>query len=209
MQGRWIIGVTTALWVAAVLIGFGVLVDSASVAGPRDDAARSWPPSSSLAHRGNWEILVFVHPHCACTVATLRQLERAQPLFQLGNHMRTLVSVPTGADANFSQGPVTRHAHTMHETEVIVDIDANEARTFGAQTSGHVYVYDPNGQIRFCGGITASRGHEGDSDGLTAVIDLLQGNEAQTSETEVFGCLLTEALPIDPPAVPCEECERD
>ena len=46
----------------------------------------------------------------------------------------------------------------------------------GATTSGHVLLYDAGGVLRFAGGITDGRGHEGDNAGLDAALALLRGH---------------------------------
>ena len=67
--------------------------------------------------------------------------------------------------------------------------DGSEARKFGARVSGQVLVYDRAGRLRFSGGITASRGHEGANAGRAAIEAMLAGRPHRAS-TFVFGCLL-------------------
>jgi hypothetical protein len=45
----------------------------------------------------------------------------------------------------------------------------------------------------FRGGITGSRGHEGDNAGESAIIGLTQGRDPQGG-TQVFGCALSSTL---------------
>ncbi len=69
--------------------------------------------------------------------------------------------------------------------------DGDEARRFGAATSGHVMLYDAAGRLHFSGGITPARGHEGDSLGRDAVIDLIEAyRSAGRRCSPVFGCPL-------------------
>jgi hypothetical protein len=74
---------------------------------------------------------------------------------------------------------------------VIEDEGGDEARRFGVVASGHLLVYSADGRRLFSGGITSSRGHEGDSDGKSMVLDLLKGNEKEMSAA-VYGCSLFE-----------------
>jgi hypothetical protein len=71
-----------------------------------------------------------------------------------------------------------------------VDNGGEEAKRFGALTSGHFLLYRPSGELVFKGGITPSRGHRGDNAGLTAAVDWVTGGKSTTSETKPFGCAL-------------------
>ncbi len=51
-------------------------------------------------------------------------------------------------------------------------------------------LYDKDGYLLFSGGITGGRGHEGDNAGRSAIVSLINTNEAEQSETAVFGCAL-------------------
>jgi hypothetical protein len=74
--------------------------------------------------------------------------------------------------------------------EVSIDNEAKDASIFGATTSGQVMVYDASGAIRFSGGITDGRGHEGDNAGLSAILGLVRDGKAAVSTTPVYGCSL-------------------
>ncbi len=78
-----------------------------------------------------------------------------------------------------------------------VDDDAGEARRFGSKTSGQVMLYSSAGQLLFHGGITESRGHLGDNDGLQTVLSLLTDGKSEITTTSVFGCALFKPTPTD------------
>jgi hypothetical protein len=71
--------------------------------------------------------------------------------------------------------------------------------------SGQVLAYDGQGRLAFNGGITASRGHEGDSAGRSAVEAMLAGRR-HAATAFVFGCLLFDgdghASPWEPTPSP-------
>lgn len=73
---------------------------------------------------------------------------------------------------------------------MLSDIDGVEARRFGAETSGHTFLFDSGGQLLFNGGITAFRGHSGDNEGENAVISLINNRSGARAQTLVFGCPL-------------------
>jgi hypothetical protein len=72
------------------------------------------------------------------------------------------------------------------------DPDGAIAQAFGAYTSGQVLVYGADGGLLFNGGITASRGHEGDNPGRAAIVARLRDQVPAPSTASVFGCALDE-----------------
>jgi hypothetical protein len=73
------------------------------------------------------------------------------------------------------------------------DVSGQEAKLFGAKTSGDVLLFGANGNLIFAGGITASRGHEGDNNGADAMLKAIDDSRRATvSTTPVFGCSLEE-----------------
>ena len=72
---------------------------------------------------------------------------------------------------------------------------------FGAETSGHTVLYDASGALRFHGGITAARGHEGGSAGRAAIVAAVRGEEPSSS-AHVFGCSLASASANPRPEMP-------
>ncbi len=62
-----------------------------------------------------------------------------------------------------------------------------------AQTSGQVFLYDKSGDLMFQGGMTSSRGHVGDNDGLNALLGIIIGSmpaHARPAHAPVFGCAI-------------------
>ena len=78
----------------------------------------------------------------------------------------------------------------MPGVRVYRDEGGVETRRFGVTSSGHVLLYAPSGRLQFSGGITLSRGHEGDNPGSEAIIHVVRGGTLAQHETPVFGCTL-------------------
>jgi hypothetical protein len=74
--------------------------------------------------------------------------------------------------------------------KVIVDENEEITRKFGAETSGFVMLYDAEGKLRFHGGITSSRGHEGDSAGKNAIYKIVMERPNDLDSSPVYGCPL-------------------
>src|SRR6185436_7528809 len=146
----WAVG--ASLWLAALFAGIAHYRAYASKPGPlavRPTPA-TWPSDSSLVrdHEGMTAIM-FVHPDCPCTRASLGELEGAVR----GTHARILVVLRSADD------DVARRIARIPGAVALVD--RGDAARFGAATSGYTVVYDAAGALRFAGGITESRGHAG------------------------------------------------
>lgn len=97
---------------------------------------------------------------------------------------------PANAPKNWLDGDLWRTARTIPGVKVQVDKQGHDAAAFGATTSGQVLVYDAAGTLRFSGGITDGRGHEGDNTGLLAILDLVRLGKSPVASTPVYGCSL-------------------
>lgn len=135
-------------------------------------------------------LIMFAHPQCPCTRASLGELNRL--LAQSGGHIaaHVLFFQPTNYSADWTHTELWRTAAAMPGVTVQDDVDDALARKFGAETSGYVLFYSPQGQLLFRGGITGSRGHAGDNAGESAIISLALGKPAAVTQTPVYGCSL-------------------
>jgi hypothetical protein len=79
-------------------------------------------------------------------------------------------------------------ASSIPGVHVLRDVDGADARRFGAWTSGQTLLYDAQGRLRFSGGITDARGHEGDNAGRASLESILFHGETPAARTSVFGC---------------------
>ena len=144
-------------------------------------------------------LLLFCHPHCPCTMSTLRTLERLHPSFTVTPRLIIYTFCPGNQPENWIKSPLVKVAESLAGTQVVVDLDGEICRKFGVCTSGHALLYDKNGQLLFSGGITPGRGHEGDSLGSKLLKQRVNGESQDMKTFPVFGCLI-----IDP-----EETRRE
>jgi len=135
-------------------------------------APGEWPRGSGLErHADRAELLVFVHPFCTCTDATiaeLARLETSQPT-ESGVPAVTFVAFRPRGYAASEQSSLAQRVNAVTGARLVWDEHGLEAARFGANTSGDVLLYGSGGGLLFHGGITGSRGHEGDNYGLTAL----------------------------------------
>ncbi|NOK18003.1 RedB protein [Corallococcus carmarthensis] len=176
-------------WLVASVLGLGLVWSHASAAGLAATPPSRLPERFTRAP-GAWTLLVFLHPQCPCSRATLAEL--AKLLDREGARLATRVFVwaPRQAPPGFERSELWTRAVALPGVEVVADVDGAVARELGARTSGQVVLYSPEGVERFSGGITSARGHEGDSAGGGAIRDLLRAEDSSTATAPVFGCAL-------------------
>jgi hypothetical protein len=158
-------------------------------------APLTWPEASRLERDRSQPVLVmFIHPHCSCSRASLGELERLIAECQGRFRAHLLFIQPDGTPAGWADTDLWRRAAAIPGANVSLDAAGAEARRFGSETSGHVVLYAPDGRLLFHGGITIARGHEGDSPGRAALRSLLRGEDTTPALVPVFGCALFENM---------------
>lgn len=171
-----------------------VVLDYQARAGAPAHPPSSWPRSTSIARAsGEPKLLMFIHPRCPCTRATLGELERI--LARTGGRLPATAQfvVPAGETPQWAHSQLWRSAAAIPGLQIGIDRDGIEARRFGSATSGQVLVYDSTGRLRFAGGITAGRGHAGDNAGADAVVAIAGKGTGAWSSTPVYGCALASS----------------
>jgi hypothetical protein len=188
---RWLLAGGLLLWGAGVGVGLSQLWAYENAPGVAAVAPAEWPGASRLprpVHRA--ALVVLVHPQCSCSHATIAELARLQA--HVGNALDTYVLMysPAGAALDWVRSPLWHKAAALEGALVVADADGAEARLFGGATSGQTLLYDRDGHLRFAGGITGSRGHQGDNAGRAAIERIVAGERAEHPATFVFGCSL-------------------
>jgi hypothetical protein len=188
--GLW---VAAALWVAAVGGGFAAMLIYKSTPGVAAEPPPSWPTASRIepAH-DNATLVMFAHPRCTCTRASLHEL--GQLLARVAKPPRVVVAfvMPDGADGAWEDTDLWRSAEAIPGVRVVADRGEREAGLFASHTSGTALLYDAAGRLEFSGGITSLRAHEGDSAGQERIVALLTGHEPDKVTSPVFGCSLED-----------------
>lgn len=181
------------LWALGVTAALVLLTHYKATPGEQAAAPEAWPQQTALVREGSRaELLLFAHPRCACTRATVTELAKLLPKLDGRARVRVLFAEPEGTAPGFSAGELFERAKAIPGVQVLVDRDGVEAKRFGASASGQVLLYGPDGALLFRGGITAARGHEGDNPGSERIAALLDGL-APLPTAPVFGCELSEA----------------
>ncbi len=181
------------VWIAFLATGFSILAREEFTPVTGATTSSTFPKHSALTLAPDVPTLVlFAHPHCPCTRASLHELAELMSSLPHGIAVAVVFTLPKGVPPHWEQGELWQEAATIPGIRVITDQDGQEAGRFGVKGSGHVLLYQPSGQLVFSGGITPSRGHEGDSPGRSAVISLVLEGRSPVHRTPVYGCPLLE-----------------
>jgi hypothetical protein len=153
----------------------------------------AWPASSKIFPPTERPVLVMLaHPQCPCTRASVGELAKIMAHVQGKVSAYVLFLTPHAATSDWENTDLRRTAAKIPGVTVLSDIDGVEAQKFGAETSGHTFLFDRNGSLLFNGGITQSRGHSGDNTGENAIVALVNDHHSVLAKTFVFGCSLVE-----------------
>ncbi|MEP3480482.1 MAG: hypothetical protein ABJZ55_14620 [Fuerstiella sp.] len=178
-----------AAWGITVLGGVLAVTAYSNSPGAQQDTGDEWPADSTISlHSDLPTILLFVHPKCPCSLATVRELQRS-----LGNDSDAMsiqigLYGPEDRDDSWTDTRLKKLAEQAFADSTFVDRNGTEAKRFGAITSGHVLAFSPTGRCLFRGGVTSARGHEGDNLGLEALRQIVAGTPNSCTTTPVFGC---------------------
>ncbi|HEY1170543.1 MAG TPA: hypothetical protein VGH19_04165 [Verrucomicrobiae bacterium] len=177
------------LWLVMVGVGFALVLRYENTPGGEGEITSRWPAETALKlDSGHANLILFAHPQCPCTRATIEELNRLLARTKTKVHTQVWFFQPTNFPASWSRSDLWRSAERIPGLTVQADVDGREAKLFGAETSGSVLLYDAKGQLLFKGGITSGRGHMGDNAGESSIAALLDGKSPALNETPVYGC---------------------
>lgn len=184
-----ILGVSA--WLAAVGLGFAGLAMHEARSGREARAGETWPSDSALPRsQGKSTLLVFLHPHCPCSQATVGEL--AALLADCPSEAQVCVVFyrPAGFAEGWERSSLWSQAEALRGVQLVCDADEVERERFGVFTSGQVLLYDSDGRLRYQGGLTRGRGVTGNSRGRDTLAATLLGHTTALSQAPVFGCPL-------------------
>ncbi|WP_145223879.1 thioredoxin domain-containing protein [Gimesia algae] len=179
------------LWLSAVVYGMFLLWQYQSTPGEEPLTTAVWPDESQMTCNSMRPTLVmFAHPRCPCTTASLNELAKIMTLGPERVDARIVFFKSSAFPEGWEKADLWKTASAIPGVTVCSDADGKTARLFNATTSGYVLLYDTQGKLLFHGGITGSRGHSGDNAGRSAIESILLSGTAERQETFAFGCPL-------------------
>ena len=179
---RRVIALATALWLAGLAAGGVAYWRFASEPGQIAPTPAQWPASSQLGIAPVASVVMFAHPDCPCTTASLTELREA-----LRDVRETRAIVVMAYDSDELRARIAR----LPGVRVHVD-NGHEAALFGATTSGFTVAYDARGTLLYAGGITGSRGHAGANVGRRSLHAALVGAAPTHARHDTYGCSLED-----------------
>ena len=189
LSTRHAIAIGVVVWLCCGIAGLAILFLYENSAGAVARAPGDWPQGTKVeGSTGVATLVMFAHPHCPCTRSSLVELEKIVAHCQGKVTPRVVFFKPAQSVEGWEQSDLWKTAAAIPGVRVCADLDGEEARRFGASTSGQALLYSPSGKLLFSGGITSSRGHFGDNAGRDAVESHLSDGSASQSTTPVFGC---------------------
>jgi len=187
---NWRLMLTLLVWAGVIIYGVVILMQYQNKPGITQITSSQWPnpPGISLA-KNQPTMLLFMHPYCPCSRATLDNLSR----LLVKTHNKVQIYILFFSSSKFPQKWVLsdtwNEASKLPGVHVLIDRDGRIAKQFQASISGQVLLYGTNGHKLFDGGITPSRGHSGDSSGSARIESLiLKQTQPIFRSVAVFGC---------------------
>ena len=174
------------------LAGFYLLLRFDATPALQHHAPRMWPQTAEIAFPiGRPALLVFLHPLCPCSRATLDELNGVlSKLPKTALPEVHLVFVRSIKNPDWNEGDLRDLAMRIPNAIRQWDVGGRIAVQFGARTSGATLLYGPHKDLLFQGGITGARGHEGDNLGASRLLAALETGSRAPNLSQVFGCAL-------------------
>lgn len=135
-------------------------------------------------------LILFVHPRCPDTMATVRQLRNTLFNNKKQVSVRMVVLCPRGCSDSWYETPLLEEANRIPGLEIVLDYGGVLTKKYGVISSGTMLVYDQKSLLTFQGGITPASGHEGKCPGQRSLEQSLAGQLPDARQTLVFGCQL-------------------
>lgn len=189
-SSRWVYSAVVA-WLLIVSLGICWLTNFSLKTKDLPNAQTySWPPDSTIAIESRPNLIIFLHPKCSCSLATVNELKKILARLNTENIRKLAIFYcPENESSEWIQTALWEQTRRISDLDVVVDRGGRESRKFGVNTSGHVKLFDRRGKSSFDGGITSSRGCAGDNLGASALSQLIAGRGKSTHGIPVFGCL--------------------
>ena len=180
-----------AIWVLSAVTGLGIILNYESSPGRANPAPALWPADSTIQRQARKpELLMFVHPRCPCSRASIGELNSIMASCRERADVHVLFIKPTGFTDEWLRSDLWKSALSIPGVKVIQDNEGVETQKFHATVSGQTLLYNGEGRLLFNGGITSSRGHYGDNIGRSSILSLLLTGRSNHNQTFAFGCSL-------------------
>jgi hypothetical protein len=182
----WLFGIV--VWLAVMAGSYAWLLRYSFAGGRTSVAPRTIPAGLGMSPRlTRPQLLLALHPRCPCSRATVNELAKILTRAPQACDVTVFMYKPPGEPDSWLESGLLDACRRMG-CQIRPDPGGRLAASLGNLTSGGVVLYDAGGKLRYQGGITGSRGHEGDNAGEQAIIEILLGRRSGHKSMPVFGC---------------------
>ena len=178
------------VWGACVLLGLLQAWTYEMTPGGSGQTPGQFPAKTELKLPGDKSsLLVFMHPKCPCSQATLEKLQELKEKVQDKLDVQVVMYYPKEKGPAFIEDSLAKGTRKLGYA-VIPDEEGTEAKRFGAQTSGHAFMFSSDKKLLFSGGLTSARGHAGPSAASENILAILSASDPSLRSAETFGCCI-------------------
>ena len=183
------------LWMIGLVVGYFQLLAFSQKPGASGVASENLLPElRSWRAPGRSLVLVALHPRCSCSTATADELADLLGWTPEAFDLVLVSFVPMPEVGDWPKPKVPTPLERFHP-RIVADPNGRLAERLGAQTSGHVLVYDAADRLVFSGGVTPGRGHHGDTEGQRTLREFFAGRTNVAGSAvlaRVFGCAIQD-----------------
>lgn len=183
------------VWFCGIVAAFALVWQYKSTPGASIEPPEVWPAAATIhPAAGMPNLLLFAHPQCPCTRASMAELSRIADALKGKAKIHVVLVRPRSTGPGFEDGAIADRAATVAGAEVLIDPGGEQADLFGAAVSGSTVLYSPEGKLLFRGGLTTARGHEGQGPAFDRILALASGGASERNDAPTFGCDLKEPI---------------
>src|SRR5262249_32694251 len=118
------------VWSLLVLGGLMALEHYANAPGAVGQPPQTWPVESAIERADRPRLLLFAHPYCPCTRATLGELERLAARCGGGVDIHVIFIMPDGTDWSLRSSDLIQKAQEIPGVQVHNDVGRRESHLF-------------------------------------------------------------------------------
>ena len=188
LRSRFFVLTAIAIWLVATAYAYSLMMRFDTRPGVAGNPLLRWPATAAvqLAKRQR-TLLIFLHPKCSCSRASISQLQNLRKRFPDAFHTELVLWQPPGRSPAWNQLYRT-DSEDLSGTETIADPGGRVAALFDAHTSGYVLLYGAAGNLEYAGGLTPARGVNNEGPGILALERIMSGSTVGVAHQPVFGC---------------------
>jgi hypothetical protein len=180
--------VVSAIWLIATTYAYSVMMRFDTRPGMAGNPPLRWPATSQVKlAKAQRTLLVFLHPKCSCSRASISQLQNLQKRLPGKFHTELVLWQPLNPSPSWNQLYRTDMGE-LTGTQVITDPGGRAAALFDVHTSGYVLLYGAGGDLQYAGGLTLARAFDLEGPGIVAMEQIMAGSKTTAAHRPVYGC---------------------